>query len=41
MSFEINSKKSKPHPKRPVYKEKTPVQPKEQEKKENDKNKPK
>ena len=26
MSFEINSKKQKPHPKRPIYKEKTPVQ---------------
>jgi hypothetical protein len=34
MTFELNSKKPKPHPKRPTYKEKPPVQPpkkKEQE----------
>ena len=27
MTFELNSKKPKPHPKRPTYKEKPPVQP--------------
>jgi hypothetical protein len=41
VSFEINSKKQKPHPKRPIYKEKTPAPSKEQEKKDNNKNKEK
>ena len=31
MSFELNPKKPKPHPKRPNYKEKPPVQPKRKE----------
>jgi hypothetical protein len=39
MSFELNSKKPKPHPKRPTYKEKTPVQPPPQKKEQEDKNK--
>jgi len=41
MTYEINTKKPKPHPKRPIYKEKTPVQPqpkkKEQENKKEEK----
>ena len=37
MTFEINTKKPKPHPKRPTYKEKAPVQPQQKKKEQENK----
>ena len=37
MPFELNPKKPKPHPKRPYYKEKIPVQPTPKKKEQEDK----